>query len=126
MGKNERQAYLKAIRSRYRWAARKSKTTILELALLRADSNPIGYGAAHNVWQGIGVVCGFEFQPGALGILLQQAQPFQAAACTLADQVDQILQLALVRRPDALKPGRSVIAIDVYAIQEKDMKVYVE
>jgi hypothetical protein len=62
---------------------------------------------------------GIEFQPGALGILLQQAQPFQATACTLTDQLNPILQLAFVRRPDPLKSGRPVIAIAVYAIQEQ-------
>jgi len=79
-----------------------------------------------------GIGCGssifseFEFQPGALGILLQQAQPFQATACTLTDQLNQILQLAFVRRPDPLKPGRSVIAVDVYAIQKQSVKVYIQ
>ena len=49
-------------------------------------------------WQGIRGVCGFELHPGALGIVLQQAQPFQATACTLANQVDQIFQLAFIWR----------------------------
>jgi len=47
----------------------------------------------------IGVVWGFEFQLGALGILLQQAQPFQAATDALVDQLNQLLQLAFVRCP---------------------------
>ena len=75
---------------------------------------------------GIGVVCGFEFQPGALGILLQQAQPLQATACTLANQVNQILQLTFIRRPDALELRGPVVAIDIYAIQEQDVKMYIE
>jgi len=44
---------------------------------------------------GIGVVCGFEFQPSALGILLQQALALHATACTLTDQLNQILQITL-------------------------------
>jgi hypothetical protein len=37
----------------------------------------------------IRVVCGVEVQPGLLGILLQQAQPFQATAYPLTDQLNQ-------------------------------------
>ncbi len=55
----------------YLWADRANHERVL--TLLEVDSSPIGYGSAHNVWHGIGVVCGFEFQPGALGILLQQS-----------------------------------------------------
>ncbi len=55
------------------------------LALLCADGDPVGEGTAQYLGQGIGLVCWFEFQPGALGILLHQAQPFQATACTLAN-----------------------------------------
>ena len=93
------------------------------LSLLWADGYAVGYGTAEYLGHGIGVVCGFEFQPSALGILLQQAQPFQATACTLANQVNQILQLTSIRRPDPLKSGRPVIATAVYAIQEQDVKM---
>ena len=51
---------------------------------------------------------------------------FQATACTLANQVNQILQLTFIWRLDALKPRSTVITIDVHAIQEKDMKMNVE
>jgi hypothetical protein len=54
---------------------------------------------------GIRVVCGVEFQPGLLRILLQQTLALQATAYPLADQLNQVFQLTLVRRPDALKPG---------------------
>jgi hypothetical protein len=47
---------------------------------------------------GIRLVCGIEFQPGALGVLLQQALSFQAATDTLADKLNQILQLVFNRR----------------------------
>jgi len=95
--------------------------------MILVDMEEVGHGTAQEMGQGpprfigcgIGVVCGIEFQPGALGILLQQAQPFQTTACTLANQVNQILQLTFIRRPDPLKSGRPVIAIAVYAIQEQ-------
>lgn len=64
---------------------------------------------------GIRVVCGLQFQPGALGVLFQQALAFQAATYTLTDQLNQILQLALGWRFNALKAGWSVVAIDVCA-----------
>ena len=69
----------------------------------------VRHGTAHNSSHGIGVVCGFEFQPGALGILLQQAQPFQAATDALADQLNQLPQLAFVRCPDPLKSGATLV-----------------
>jgi hypothetical protein len=37
----------------------------------------------------IRVVCGLQFQPGALGVLFQQALAFQAATYTLTDQLNQ-------------------------------------
>ena len=60
---------------------------------------------------GIRVVCGLQFQPGALGVLFQQALAFQAATYTLTDQLNQILQLAFIRCFDALEPRWSVVAI---------------
>jgi hypothetical protein len=54
---------------------------------------------------GIRLVCGIEFQPGAPGVLLQQALSFQAATDTLADKLNQILQLVFNRRFEALKSG---------------------
>jgi len=54
---------------------------------------------------GIRLVCGIEFQPGALGVLLQQALSFKAATDTLADKLNQILQLVFNRRVEALKSG---------------------
>ncbi len=45
MGKNERQVYLKAIRSRYRWGGKKTKVTILDE--LRADC---GYHRKYAIW----------------------------------------------------------------------------
>jgi hypothetical protein len=50
----------------------------------------------------------------------------EAAADALADQLNQFLQLALVRCPDALKSGWPIVAIHIDAIQEQDMKMYVE
>ena len=55
----------------------------------------------------------------------QQALALELGADALADQVNQILQLALVRCFDALKAGRSVVAIRVDAIQEQNMLVNV-
>ena len=62
---------------------------------------------------GIRVVCGLQFQPGALGVLFQQSLAFQAAAYTLTDQLNQILELVFIRCLDALKQRRTVVAIDV-------------
>ena len=72
---------------------------------------------------GIRVVCGVEFQPGLLGILLQQAQPFQATACSLTNRLNQVLQFVFIRRSDALKPRGPVVTIDVYAIKKQDVEV---
>ncbi len=63
---------------------------------------------------------------GALGILRQQPLALEAAAYTLTDQLNQILQLPFVRRFDALKTGRAVVAICVDAIQEQQMKVNIQ
>jgi hypothetical protein len=75
---------------------------------------------------GIGILCGVEVQPGTLGVLFQQALALEAAADALADQLNQLLQLAFVRCLDALKSGWSIVAIHIDAIQEQDMKVNVE
>ncbi len=40
---------------------------------------------------GIRVVCGLQFQPGALGVLFEQPLSFQAASHALANQLDQFL-----------------------------------
>ncbi len=94
--------------------------------LLRADGDPVGDGTTQKMRHGIGVVCGLQFQPGALGVLFQQALAFQAATYTLADQLNQILQLVFIRRFDALKPGRTIVAIHVDAIQKQDMEVNIQ
>jgi len=65
----------------------------------------MGQGPPRFIGCGVRIVCGFEFQPGTLGILLQQAQPYQATACTLANQVNQILQLTFIWCPDAPEPA---------------------
>jgi hypothetical protein len=70
---------------------------------------------------GIRVVCGLQFQPGALGVLFQQALAFQAATYTLTDQLNQILELTFIRRFDALELRGLVVAIDVYAIQKQEV-----
>ena len=75
---------------------------------------------------GIRVVCGVEFQPGLLGILLQQAQPFQATAYSLTNRLNQVLQFAFIRRPDALKPRGPIVAIDICPIEKQGMKMYIE
>ena len=74
-------------------------------ALLRADGDPIRHGTTQDMRHGIRLVCGIEFQPGALDVLCEQALAFQAATYTLADQLNQILQFAFVRCLDALKSG---------------------
>ena len=51
---------------------------------------------------------------------------FKAATYTLADQLNQILQLALVRCLDAAKSGWSIVAIHIDAIQKQDVEMYVE
>ncbi|NRA43242.1 MAG: hypothetical protein HRU21_13190, partial [Pseudomonadales bacterium] len=53
-------------------------------------------------------------------ILFQQALAFQAATYTLADQLNQILQLALVRCFDAAKSGWSIVAIHIDTIQKQE------
>jgi hypothetical protein len=50
-------------------------------ALLRADGDPIRHGTTQNMRHGIRLVCGIEFQPGALDVLCEQALAFQAATC---------------------------------------------
>ena len=69
---------------------------------------------------GIGILGGVEVQPGTLGVLFQQALAFKAAADTLADQLDQLLQLGFVRRLDATKSGWSIVAIHIDAIQKQE------
>ena len=65
-------------------------------------------------------------EPGALGVLFEQALASQAATYTLTDQLSQILQLVLNRRFEALKSGGSVVVIDVNTIQKQDVKMYIE
>jgi len=50
--------------------------------LLRADGDPIRHGTTQKMRHGIRVFCGIEFQPGSLGVLLQQALSLQAATDT--------------------------------------------
>jgi hypothetical protein len=68
---------------------------------------------------GIRVVCRLQFQPGALGVLFQQALAFQAATYPLADKLNQVLKFAFIRRFDALESRGPVVAIDVYSIQKQ-------
>jgi hypothetical protein len=75
---------------------------------------------------GVGVFGRIKVQPGALGVLFQQALTLEAAADASANQLNQLFQLAFVWRLDALKSGWSVVAIYVDAIQEQDVKVYIE
>lgn len=70
----------------------------------------------------IQVVCGLQFRPGALGVLIQQALALQSATYTLTDRLNQIFQLVFTRCLTALKPRGSVVAIDVYAIQKQKRK----
>ena len=95
-------------------------------SLLWADGYAVGDGTAQNLRHCIGILGGVEVQPGTLGVLFQQALALEAAADALADQLDQLLQLGFVRRLDALKSGWAVVAIDVDAIQEQDVEMYVE
>ena len=57
--------------------------------LLRADGDPVGDGTAQKMRHGISLFGGVEFQPGAFGVLFQQALAFQAATYALADQLNQ-------------------------------------
>jgi uncharacterized lipoprotein YmbA len=50
----------------------------------------------------------------------------EAAADALADQLNQLLQLAFVRCLDALKSGWPIVAIHIDAIQEQDVKVNIQ
>ena len=54
-------------------------------------------------------------KPGSLGILLQQSLALQAAAYTLTDALNQILQLTFIRCLDTPKAGRSVVVINMDA-----------
>ena len=90
--------------------------------MLRADGDPVGDGTAQNLGHGIGIFSGVEIQPGTLSILLQQSLAFQAAPHAFANQLNQFLQLAFVRRLDALKTGRAVVATYVDAIQEQQAR----
>jgi hypothetical protein len=69
---------------------------------------------------GIRVVCGLQFQPGALGVLFEQALAFQAATYTLADRLNQLFELVFIRCLDALKPRWSVVAIDLSTKQSEN------
>ena len=71
---------------------------------------------------GIGVFGGVGFQPGALGVLFQQALALE----TVTDQLNQVFQLTIVRRLNALKAGRTIVATHVDAVQEQDVKMYIE
>ncbi len=75
-----------------------------------------GAGPTPLYGHGIGILGGVEVQPSKLGVLFQQALAFEAAADALADQLNQLLQLAFVRCFDALKAGRSVVAMHIDAI----------
>ena len=92
--------------------------------MLWSDGDPVRHGTAQEMRHGIRIVCGIEIQPGTLGILLQQALPFQATAYTLTNQLNQLLQLVFVRRLDASKTGCPVVAIGVHTIQKQDVKMY--
>lgn len=70
-------------------------------------------GGASIAGQGCPVLCCVD-RPGGLGILLQQALALQAAAYTLANQLNQILDLAYVRHPDAPKLWWPVVAMENY------------
>ena len=94
--------------------------------MLWANGDPIRHGTTQEMRHGVRAVCGLQFQPGALGILLQQSLALKAAAYALANQLNQVLQLAFARRPDALKPRWPVVAIDVHAIQKQDVEVNIE
>ena len=72
---------------------------------------------------GIRVVCGLQFQPGVLDILLQQALALETETHSLTDQLNQRFQRAFIRGFDALESRLPVIAIDVNTIQKQDMEV---
>ena len=95
-------------------------------SLLWADGYAVGDGTAQDLWHGIGILGGVEVQPGTLGVLFQQALALEAAADALADQLNQLLQLAFVRCLDAAKSGWSIVAIHIDAIQKQDVEMYVE
>ena len=86
---------------------------------MRADGDPLRHGTTQKIRHGIRVVCGLQFQPGALGVLFEQALAFQAATYTLTDQLNQLLELVFIRCLDALKPRWSVVAIDLNTIQKQ-------
>ena len=94
--------------------------------MLRADSDPIGDGTDEDLGHRIVVFRRIDVQPGVLGILLQQTLTLKAATYTLTDQLNQVLKLTFIRCFDALKSRGPFVAIDVYAIQEQDVKMYIE
>jgi len=91
--------------------------------LLRPDGDPVGDGAAEDMGHSIVVFRRVEVQPGVLGISLQQALAFQATSHALANQLDQLFQLALGWRLNTLKAVRTIVATHVDAVQEQDMEV---
>jgi hypothetical protein len=99
--------------------------------LLRGDGDTVGHrtdqdigqGTPHFTGCGIGIVCGVEFQPGVLGILFQPTLALEAAICSLTNQLNQIHHLVFMRCFDALKPGWSVVPVDVYAIQKQEARM---
>ena len=94
--------------------------------LLWADGDPVGDGTAEDLRHSIVVFSRVEIQPRALRVLFQQTPALQAATCARADQLNQLLQLVLVRCRDALKAGRTIVATHVDAVQEQDMEVNIQ
>ena len=84
-----------------------------------ADGDTVRHRTAQNVGHGIGVFGGVGFQPGALGVLFQQALALE----TVTDQLNQVFQLTIVRRLNALKAGRTIVATHVDAVEERGMEV---
>jgi uncharacterized lipoprotein YmbA len=58
--------------------------------------------------------------------LLQQSLSLEAVTYALTNQLNQILQLALVRRLDVSKPGWVVVPVDVYPVQKQNVEVEVD
>ncbi len=80
-----------------------------------ADGDTVGHRTTQNLRHAIGVFGGVEFQPGALGVLCQQALALETAKPALPAQS--------LRRLNALKAGRTIVATPVDAVQKQDMEV---
>jgi hypothetical protein len=95
-------------------------------SLLWANGDAVGDGTAQDLGHGVGVFGGSRSSQ-ALSVSCS-SKPWRSRQRPTRWLISStnFLQLAFVWRLDALKSGWAVVAIYVDAIQEQDVKVYIE